>query len=169
MSDFLQKSYEASRAAQTIESLRKDLLNTKSQEDCLRIIRSAEELKGYYTLTYASSFDGVVAEAHKRMVEIGAESKQRNLKDPRPRPDKKTRSEYTSKAWELLPAVESDREVARQVITWARKQGNKDPTGFGRWRILGESALQKIAGKLRNDWAKERAKRKKRQIRPFAP
>lgn len=76
MSDFLQKSLEASRAAQAVVSLRKDLLNAKSKEDCLRIVRSAEELKGLFSTTYSSSFDGVVAEAHKRMVEIEAGNKQ---------------------------------------------------------------------------------------------
>lgn len=90
------------------------------------------------------------------------EKRVRNLKDPRPLPDKPTRARYSKRVWELLPSVKSDREVARQVIAWARERGEKDPAGFGRWRILGESALQKIAGKLRNDWAKERAKRKKK-------
>ncbi len=67
MSDFLQKSLEGSRAARAIGSLRQNFLSAKNPEDWLRIIRSAEELKTYFSAVHASSFDAVVAEAHQRM------------------------------------------------------------------------------------------------------
>jgi len=84
----------------------------------------------------------------------------RKTKDPRPLPPPDVRGEYTNKIWDLIPTEHSNRKLAKQVIAWAHERGEKDPNGFARWKIIGESALQKEAGSLRKDWAKERAKAK---------
>lgn len=86
----------------------------------------------------------------------------RKIKDPRPLPGPDARAEYTNKIWDLIPIEHSDRALAGKVVAWARERGEKDPAVFGRFKILGESVLAKEAGKLRKDWAKERAKRHKR-------
>ena len=90
----------------------------------------------------------------------------RKIKDPRPLPPRdfrgrNIRGQYSSKIRDLLPVEHSNRTLAKKVIAWARKQGDGDPTGFGQWKLLGESVLAKEAGKLRKDWAKERVKRRK--------
>lgn len=90
----------------------------------------------------------------------------RKIKDSRPLPPRDyrgrdIRGQYSSKIWDLLPEEPSNRALAIKVISWARKQGDNDPTGFGQWKLLGESVLAKEAGALRKDWAKEKAKRRK--------
>jgi len=92
----------------------------------------------------------------------------RKVKDPRPLPPRNfrgrnIRGQYSSKIRDLLPVEHSNRALAKKVIAWARKQGDADPTGFGQWKLLGESVLAKEAGKLRKDWAKEKAKRRKQR------
>lgn len=87
----------------------------------------------------------------------------RKVKDPRPLPPPDVRRKYTNTIWDLIPTEHSNRKLAKQVIAWAHEQGKKDPNGFARWKIIGESALQKEAGSLRKDWAKEKAKRRKRR------
>ena len=127
MSDFLQKSLEASRAAQIIERLRRDLLNSNSQEDCLRIIRSAEELKGYYSSTYASSFDGVVAATHKRMAEIVA-----NANSMKEEAQKRTESRGKRKRGKKHNLTGREKGSVASLIREIRggklKQGEEPPT-----------------------------------------
>lgn len=153
--ELMKRAEETMKAGQAEANLRRLMAEAKTEEDWEWVKRNASDCRGLYP-AHAARFGEIMAE-----VDAVQKKAKKPRKDPRPRPDKPTRADYSTKAWELLPAVESDREVARQVIVWARERGEKDPTGFGRWRILGESCLQKIAGELRKDWAKERAKRKK--------
>ena len=76
----------------------------------------------------------------------------RKSKDTRPLPDKSTKTEYDSKIRELLATVSSNREIARRVINWAEERGQK-VSAFNRFRVYGNSSLEKMAGKSRKAWS----------------
>ena len=140
-----------------------DMLAGEINSACNLVLKNGRVIHGR---TVALSDEKVIAnKARLDMSAMWAKGDEVNkprgkVKDPRPLPPPDVREKYTSKIRDLLPVEHSDRALAKQVVEWARKQGDKEPIGFGRWRLLGESALQKEAGSLRKDWAKERAKAK---------
>jgi hypothetical protein len=92
----------------------------------------------------------------------GIDAKQthgKKQKDSRPIPDFRARAAYTAKIKELVATVPSNRKIAAEVVRWAVEKGNKDPAGFGKFRVLGESAMAKEAGLLRSRCRKGSAKR----------
>lgn len=103
---------------------------------------------------------GLTGVFHKNIA-TQAPRNNRKKKDTRPLPSQQIKKEYEGKVWDLIPTVESNRRIAIMTIEWAQKKGAADSV-FTEYRIMSDSALQKMAARLRATWAKKRAGKPKR-------
>ncbi len=107
-----------------------------------------------------SRVQGLTGVFHKNIAPQ-APRRNRKKKDVRPLPGPQIKKEYESKVWDLIPAVESNRRIAIMTVEWAKVKGAADSV-FGEYRIISDSALQKMAARLRATWAKKHVGKPKR-------